>query len=556
MADDARPPAPPPTANRRKLGPGTAIPIVLLVGLLFLIANLHDGIATGYTAPRFVGDHDGGFVFYDEGSREMAFAFRKSDDGETFSKPTRSRGILAGAALTGDSLVTLFADPKDRDGWFYSLYERKTLQRRWSAGFEDSDLGLTYPGHVAVVDSHVYVFGVDESGALRAASVNEDGALVPVGAKLAGAWNGLDEEAKRESLKRLPHGYTSAEVVAAEDPLAPEQGQARAGRELILAWRVATGEDPRATGPGQVRYTRFDGERFTPISTLTQDLTAPALVARPDGALWLFGVPREGESRVEIFALREQGFERLDSLPAPAGRFQARAGISSLAAGHVGDRLLVFCQVGTSIRYRAHTADGWGDGWKDFAQLPAEQQALIFGWFGALFFLAFLLMWRGGVGLWRGLRRQRQSAEPPTPPGELAPTAPLLDRALAFSIDVALLATLGWALIALVPGLEARIEAAPLAYGAFFTLGALAYFTACELVFARTPGKACVGLQVQDVNGGRASWRAVLYRNLFRIELLIPPPHLLGALALLIMVFSRHRQRPGDWVACTTVRVA
>ena len=26
--------------------------------------------------------------------------------------------------------------------------------------------------------------------------------------------------------------------------------------------------------------------------------------------------------------------------------------------------------------------DGWGDGWQDFAQLPAEQQALIFGWFG------------------------------------------------------------------------------------------------------------------------------------------------------------------------------
>ena len=555
MADDARPPAPPPTANRRKLGPGTAIPIVLLVGLLFLIANLHDGIATGYTAPRFVGDHRGGIVFYDEGSREMAFAFRKSEDGETFSKPTRSRGILAGAALNGDTLVTLYADPKDRDGWFYSLYDRRTLQRRWSAGFEDSDLGLTYPGHVAVVDSHVYVFGVDESGALRSARVNEDGALVPVAAKLAGAWNGLDEEAKRESLKRLPSGYSSAEVSAVAS-LDPEASGDTGGSELILAWRVPTGEDPRPSGPGQVRYTRFDGERFTAISTLSQDLATPALVERPDGALWLFGVPREGESRVEIFALREQGFERLDSLPAPAGRFQARAGISSLAVGHVGERLLVFCQVGTSIRYRAHTADGWGEGWQDFAQLPAEQQALIFGWFGALFFLALLLMWRGGVGLWRGLRRERRNTEPPSPEGELAPTAPLIDRALAFSIDVALLATFGWGLIALVPGLEARIEAAPLAYAAFFTLGALGYFTACELAFARTPGKACVGLQVQDLDGGRASWRAVIYRNLFRIELLIPPPHLLGALALLIMVFSRHRQRPGDWVACTTVRVA
>ena len=65
-----------------------------------------------------------------------------------------------------------------------------------------------------------------------------------------------------------------------------------------------------------------------------------------------------------------------------------------------------------------------------------------------------------------------------------------------------------------------------------------------------------MGLEVQDVRGGRPSPGALVYRNLFRIELLLPPPNVLGALALLILVFSRHRQRPGDWVACTAVRVA
>ena len=123
-------------------------------------------------------------------------------------------------------------------------------------------------------------------------------------------------------------------------------------------------------------------------------------------------------------------------------------------------------------------------------------------------------------------------------------------------LDLGLLGGVALGLSAWIPGLEARIQAAPLAYAAFFTLGALAYFTACEVAFARTPGKAWVGLEVQDIAGGRAPWSAVLYRNLFRIELLLPPPNVLGALALLILVFSRHRQRPGDWVACTAVRVA
>ncbi|MEZ6183629.1 MAG: RDD family protein [Planctomycetota bacterium] len=529
--------AAPPT-NWRKLGPGTAIPIVLLVGLLFLIANLHEGIATGFTAPRFVSDARGGIVFYDEGSREMSFAFRRSEDGVGFGPPTRSRGILASAALCGDSLVTLFANPKDKDGWFYSLYDRKSLERRWSGGFSERDLGLTHPGHVAVVDSQVFVFGVDAKGALRAAHVNEDGALVPVAARLAGAWDGEDPDARRESLKRLPHAYTSAPTADG----------------LLLAWRVGTGEDPRPSGPGQVRYARFDGERFGPVETLDVDLAAPALVRRDDGAVWLFGVPREGESGVELFALGDLGFSRLDSLPAPEGRFQARAQISSLSAGELAGKLLLFGQVGASIRYRVHTDAGWDDGWQDLAQLPAEQQALIFGWFGALLGLALVLVVRGVLGLLR-LRRTPPPGSPPAT-GEPPPSAPLPERALAFSLDLGLLAGLGWAALALVPGLDARAQAAPLAYAAFFTLGGLGYFTLCELVWAKTFGKACVGLEVQDLAGGRAPWNAVLYRNLFRIELLIPPPHLLGALALLILVCSRHRQRPGDWVACTTVRVA
>jgi uncharacterized RDD family membrane protein YckC len=82
----------------------------------------------------------------------------------------------------------------------------------------------------------------------------------------------------------------------------------------------------------------------------------------------------------------------------------------------------------------------------------------------------------------------------------------------------------------------------------------VAYLTGFELVFARTPGKHLMGLEVQDLAGGRPALSALVYRNVFRVELLVPPPYLVPLLSLLIMVSTPLRQRPGDLLARTAVR--
>ena len=89
---------------------------------------------------------------------------------------------------------------------------------------------------------------------------------------------------------------------------------------------------------------------------------------------------------------------------------------------------------------------------------------------------------------------------------------------------------------------------------AWVTVLLLTYLIVFEALFARTPGKRVLGLEVQDVDGTRPELPAVIYRNLFRVELLVPPPYIVALLSLLVMLASRHHQRPGDLVACTTVR--
>src|SRR5687768_15840492 len=89
-----------------RFGRGTVIPILLLVGLLIVLGRVHIDLATGYTAPRVVADGKDVLVFFDEGGRDPAFYYRKSEDaGRTWTKPTRVPGILSGATLDRDALV-------------------------------------------------------------------------------------------------------------------------------------------------------------------------------------------------------------------------------------------------------------------------------------------------------------------------------------------------------------------------------------------------------------------------------------------------------------------
>ena len=95
---------------------------------------------------------------------------------------------------------------------------------------------------------------------------------------------------------------------------------------------------------------------------------------------------------------------------------------------------------------------------------------------------------------------------------------------------------------------------ARLALITWFVIGLLAYFTAFEALLTWTPGKRVMKLEVQHVDGGRPGFAAMIYRNVFRIELLVPPPYLIPLLSLLVMISTPHNQRPGDLVARTAVR--
>jgi uncharacterized RDD family membrane protein YckC len=89
------------------------------------------------------------------------------------------------------------------------------------------------------------------------------------------------------------------------------------------------------------------------------------------------------------------------------------------------------------------------------------------------------------------------------------------------------------------------------------------YFTVLEALFGVTVGKMIMGLRVADMQGQRASLRAVLLRNLLRLIDMLPLmginfggdvtfniPYLLGGIVALL---SPYRQRLGDRVAHTLV---
>src|SRR5688500_3939566 len=94
-----------PASDWARFGRGTVVPILLLVGLLVILGHVNIDLATGYTSPRVVADGADVFVFFDEGGRDPAFYFRRSDDGgRTWGKRKRTEGMLGGAVLQGDRI--------------------------------------------------------------------------------------------------------------------------------------------------------------------------------------------------------------------------------------------------------------------------------------------------------------------------------------------------------------------------------------------------------------------------------------------------------------------
>lgn len=567
-----------------RLGRGTVVPILLLVGLLVVLAHVHMDLATGYMAPRVVAEGRRVLVFFDEGGREPAFYWRASEDGgKTFGRRDRVHGVLGGAVLHGDRLVTLLADDGPRGArWFFSLYDKKTLERRWSGTFDDPELGLDHPRHLARLGGAVYALGTDRQGSLRAARLGESRAMLPTPARLP------DAVVLKPGDRPAPPVFVTSAELPGPTP------------RLLVFWRVLADPTGSRLGPGEVRWTtlELDAEgapRFGTIAKLPLDLVAAAAVTTPAGEVLLLGAPTETPEgpAVHVWRVLQTGLPELRERVTYAREgLTGSAGVTALAAafaeGDAGaERLLMMAQIGGSIRYRLREGEVWSE-WLDLARVPAEQRAVVYGWGASLLALAAALVLQGLAALRRRPRppgpprdlgelcaralaeRAQEQAPAPAPVEAAAPAAevepelpeaaPLPERMLAFLVDLGFVVVTIFGLVQVfAPGLGERAASDPrgqLALVAMFVAAVVAYFAVFEALFARTPGKRLLDLEVQDLQGGRPTRWALLCRNLFRVELLLPPPYLTMMLALLMMVVSPHRQRPGDLLARTAVRRA
>ncbi len=539
--------APPTQQDWRRFGRTTLLPLILLIGLLALLGQWHVDLASGYTEPRVVLDERGGFVFWDGGS-DAGFYHRRIEGLDELGEPRWKEGQLVDAALADERLVALFAPASADEAWFYSLYKRATLERTWSKEVKDRELGLRHPRHLAALGERVFLFGSDRRGRLRVARLTAEGALQPLPARIedAALLKGVEQDPADVA---PPRGFASAAL----------------GERLVLLWRVEAGDRIRGSAKGEVRWTTFDGEAFGPVRTFAADLGALAAVALPgpEGpAVFVYGVPRASqEAQIARWRLDPAGerFEAAGAVDYQREGLTGAAGVVSLAAAGNSKGELLFAQIGATIRYRVREGERWGP-WQDLARRPAEQMAVVYGWFGALLLLSLLLVGKGlellrrrGPAPAAAERARAEEAEPP------AATASLIERALAFGIDLGLVLALATLLSELAPQLVERAELEPkgrLALVAWFLVLLLSYFVGFEVALARTPGKLALGLEVQDEAGGRPATAALIYRNLFRVELLLPPGTLVPVLTLVLMLTTPLKQRPGDLVARTVVRRA
>lgn len=89
---------------------------------------------------------------------------------------------------------------------------------------------------------------------------------------------------------------------------------------------------------------------------------------------------------------------------------------------------------------------------------------------------------------------------------------------------------------------------------AFHAFLGLIYFTVAEAMFGRTVGKLMFGLEVRRVGGEPLTWLQSFYRNVFRIELFFGQTGLIFCcVSLPIMLLTERTQRPGDLLAQSVV---
>lgn len=132
------------------------------------------------------------------------------------------------------------------------------------------------------------------------------------------------------------------------------------------------------------------------------------------------------------------------------------------------------------------------------------------------------------------------------------PLAGPFSRMLAYSIDLAVIVTLGTLLSRLLAPLQLfGLDTAQALITVFYFVLTLAYSAVSEWAWrGQTVGKRLFGLRVVEATGLRLEPSQVIVRNVMRFVDLLPGLYLLGAMSC---VLSRRRQRLGDLVAGTAV---
>ncbi|HZV01790.1 MAG TPA: RDD family protein [Planctomycetota bacterium] len=586
--------------------PNAFFPLVTLLLVLVVVGCLNTSLVEPYTQPRTAGDDGAVYLFYDAaertGSTERTFLLRRTTDGRHFEKAQRVEGTLLSAAVLSDEhLVGLFPE-------FFSVYARaRGLERESSAAASPDALGFE-ARHLARLDGKLYAFGTQpKDGSLRVARIDgipgePDWRLVPLEAR-------IERAAEPPGAEVADRAEDAPQTIPA--PVAWTSADAGDGT-LSLFFRVArprarTGEVPK----GEVRLVRFDGTAFvgSSFTSLEEDYPAIAATALPaeeapvGTEVHLFAAKRDdpaptpGEGLIRDLVFSGARCHAAPPVAYKKGGFFEDRPTSALAAILEKGRVLLFAQVGGTIRVAVKESGRWGE-WSYVARMPTEAMALVYFYLGALFLLGVVMTVAALVALKDRLTRHAnlgmdeatadrlisealgkeapRSPERPKTRSALEEEdaaendAPIHDRLVAFLIDLGIVVGILLAVHAVFPlditpkpGEDPTLQ---LAMRAWCIVAFLAYTTLCEVIFGRTPGKRLFGLEIKTTDGKDPGLLALLYRNLLRIEVIffvtavhIPtmpePLRFIGPIIGMAVTLATPRaQRPGDLVAGTVVQ--
>ncbi len=276
-----------------RLDTGLIIPLAL-AGILVVAAFVHQDLVLSFQEPVAAGDAKGTFVFYEEvpglagvGSEKFLFRHRPSDESD-WTAPVRGRGHVLDAEVFPERVFVLFDT-------FYSVYDRRTLERTWSFDYQKLALEVRCVGRT--LDGTPILFGTDAAGRVRAAGVDDRSA-----GRLPGAVFEIAKELVVTRIDAAPTGATS--LLVAIQTAAPKRTLTR--RERTIKEEIFGQRSPSSVGSSRGAH----GSTTSPAAEVEDALI---LVPFADGA---FGEPIPYDRLPESWALASEPARSSEAGPA------------------------------------------------------------------------------------------------------------------------------------------------------------------------------------------------------------------------------------------------